>query len=192
MPRRNITYSQGHYYHIFNRGAGRRDLFIEPDNYLYVLRKTKDLIRDLRLTVIAYCLMTNHYHFLLRQDGDTPAGQFPGLVFGGYSRAVNKRYGWTGTLFEGRYKARHVDSETYLRHLCRYIHANPVLAGLVSRPEAWLYSNYQDWIGLRPGRLVDHDFIADHFGDPTSYASSVADFIETRLTPDDLSYLDDF
>ena len=192
MPRRNIIYIQGHYYHIYNRGAGRHDLFIERDNYLYVLRKTKEICDELNLAVIAYCLMPNHYHFLLRQDGDASAGEFPGRVFGGYSRAVNLCYGWSGTLFESRYKARHVDRDTYLRHLCRYIHANPVVSGLVRRPQEWPYSNFREWIRQRPGTLVDHAFIADFFGDPSAYARSVADFIKTKQSLDDLSYLDDF
>ena len=192
MPRRNITFSQHHYYHIYNRGAGRHDLFIERDNYLYVLRQTKTVCSALNLTVIAYCLMTNHYHFLLRQDGETPAGDFPGRVFGGYSRAVNRRYGWTGTLFEGRYQARHVDNDTYLSHLCRYIHANPVLAGLVRRPDDWPYANYLEWIGRRAGDLVDHEFITENFGSPANYAQSVAEFIEMKQMPDTLSYLGNF
>lgn len=190
MPRRDINFTRHHYYHIYNRGAGRHDLFLERDNYFYVLRRCREYTCLLDLTVIAYCLLPNHYHFLLRQDGQTPAGELPKRVFGGYSRAVNRRYGWSGTLFEGRYKARHVGDDDYLRHLCRYIHANPVLAGLVRRPEDWPYSNYREWIGRRQGKLVDRHFVADLFPDPAAYTQFVADFIQMKQLPDALAYLE--
>ena len=189
MPRRNVQFIRGHYYHIYNRGAGRHNLFIEKDNYLYVLRRTKKYIREFALTLIAYCLMPNHYHFLVRQDGEIPAGELPKRVFGGYSRAVNRRYGWSGTLFEGRFQARHVNSDDYLRHLCRYIHANPVKDGMVEHPEEWTYSNYPEWIGLREGMLVDHQFIMDRFGDSVGYEEFVKDYLLMRGLPDELNYL---
>ncbi|HFE65995.1 MAG TPA: transposase [Chloroflexi bacterium] len=189
MPRRNVNFVQRHYYHIYNRGAGRHNLFIEKDNYLYVLRQTKKYLKEFALVMIAYCLMPNHYHFLIRQDGQIPAGELPKRVFGGYSRAVNRRYQWTGTLFEGRFQARHVDNDNYLRHLCRYIHANPVKDGLVNSLEAWPYSNYLEWVGLRQGTLVDYQFIRDIFGDGFDYEAFVQDYLATRQLPDELNYL---
>jgi putative transposase len=82
----------------------------------------------------------------------TQWGRLPQLVFNSYGKAYNKRYDHSGTLFEGRYKAKHVDSDCYLRHLCRYIHANPVKDGLVEHLEEWPYSNYLEWNGLGCGR----------------------------------------
>jgi REP element-mobilizing transposase RayT len=180
MPRRQAHFSQGCSYHIYNRGAGRHELFIEEDNYLYVLRRTKKYVDELRLTILAYCLMPNHYHFLIRQDGETAAGELPKRVFGGYSRAVNKRYGWSGTLFEGRYQAILVDYDAYVISLCRYIHANPVLAGLVDSPGQWPYSNYLEWIDERPGTLWDEAFVQTHFSSPADYAASVNDFLLSK------------
>lgn len=101
MPKREIIFTICGYYHIYNRGASRHNLFIEDDNYRYLLRQIKNCIRILKLTVIAYCLMPNHYHLLIRQDGETSVSELPKRVFGGYSRAVNKRYGWSG-LGEGK------------------------------------------------------------------------------------------
>lgn len=169
MPRRKAEFVQHGYYHIYNRGAGRHKLFIEKDNYLYILRRTKKYTKEFDLTVIAYCLMPNHYHFLIRQDGNTSLGELPKRVFGGYSRAVNKRYGWSGTLFEGRFKAKTVTTDNYLYQLCRYINANPVKDGIVKRLEDWPYSNYLEWVGLRDGTLVDRQFVQEVFGDATSY-----------------------
>jgi putative transposase len=191
MPRRKVQFVQGHYYHIYNRGAGRHNLFIEQDNYLYVLRKMKGYLTEFSLAMIVYCLLPNHYHFLLRQDGLISAAELPKRLFGGYSRAVQRRYKWTGTLFEGRFEARHVGSENYLRHLCRYIHANPVKHGLVRRLEAWPYSNYLEWIGERDGTIVDHSFIQDMFGSGQEYRQFVQDYLITRKLPSGLEYLDE-
>ena len=194
MPRRAVKFAKDNYYHIFNRGAGRHNLFIEADNYLYVLRQTKKISKECRLAIVAYCLMPNHYHYLIRQDGDDPAGDLPRRVFGGYSRAVNKRYGWSGTLFEGRFKANLVDNERYLHHLCRYIHANPVAAGLALRPEEWPFSNYPEWIGDRAGKLVDHQFIDTFFPDREAYAASVRHYLRGKADlPDDIrAYLEQY
>ena len=184
MPRRSVHFSQGCSYHIYNRGAGRHKLFIEDDNYLYVLRRTKRYVDELGLTVLAYCLMPNHYHFLIRQDGEIAAGELPKRVFGGYSRAVNKRYGWSGTLFEGRYQAILVDSDQYVISLCRYIHANPVTAGLVAMPGEWPYSNYLEWIRERPGTLWDRAFVETYFPEPAEYIASVRDLLLSKESGD--------
>jgi REP element-mobilizing transposase RayT len=125
---------RGQFYHLFNRGAHKGSIFREADNYLCVLRKLRTYCGSLRLTPIAYCLLPNHYHLLIRQDGAHPAGLLPQRIFNSYSKAYNKRYEHSGTLFEGRYRATVVESEAYLSHLCRYVHANPVIHGLVEDP----------------------------------------------------------
>jgi putative transposase len=101
MPKRKVKFIQGGIYHIYNRGAARQSIFREEKNYIYLLRLLKKVIIECQVTVVAYCLLPNHYHWLLRQDGDTSAGKVPTRVFGSYSQAFNKRYQRTGTLFEG-------------------------------------------------------------------------------------------
>ncbi len=188
MPKRKTQFIQHNYYHIYNRGAGRHNLFLEKDNYHYVLRRVKEYSRKFQLAVIAYCLMPNHYHFLIRQDSVVLVSELPKRVFGGYSRAVRQRYDWTGTLFEGRFQAKHVNTDTYLLHLCRYIHANPVKDGLVHVPEDWPYSNYQEWIGLRDGTLIDRPFVAEHFPSSADYIAFVNDYLAGQL-PSELKYM---
>ncbi len=170
MPRRQTTFSQGNYYHIYNRGANRERIFFNADNYLYCLRLMKKHLRRCQIIVIAYCLMPNHYHFLLRQDGDISLAKAIGSLFNAYVLAVNRQQERSGTLFEGRFEAVHVDKESYLLHLCRYIHANPVKAGLVADPGEWPYSNYLEWVGERPGTLVDREFVETYF--PTNSTTS--------------------
>lgn len=193
MRPRRPEYLASHYYHIYNRGADKAVIFREDENYIFVLRKMKRYSQALDLTMIAYCLMPNHYHFLIRQDGDQPAGLLPQRVFNSYAKAYNKRYGRSGTLFEGPYRVRLVDEETYVRHLCRYIHASPVKDGLVARLEDWPYSNYLEWMGLRSGTLFDREFVQDHFESPASYREFVLDYVALRRLPQELdTYLSDW
>ncbi|MEZ4663199.1 MAG: transposase, partial [Caldilineaceae bacterium] len=124
-------------------------LFHVHDDYIAALTKMQKYVLQFSLTLIAYCLMPNHYHFLIRQDAAFRAGLLAQRVFNSYSKRYNLRYNHSGTLFENNYKVKLVDKPEYLHHLCRYIHANPVKGGLVRRPEDWIYSNYQEWMGLR-------------------------------------------
>ena len=181
MPR--LAFTAGQYYHLYNRGAHRAALFREPDNYFYVLHHMKEVSRELSLSVIAYCLLPNHYHFLVRQDQDAPAGHLPQRVFNAYSKAYNKRYEHSGTLFQGPYRAIQIDSHQYLLNACRFIHANPVRHGLVEELKEWPYSNYLEWIGERDGTLVDRAFIRDCFGTAEQYRTFVEAYLADRLLP---------
>lgn len=175
-----ITWLPGHYYHIFNRGARRLTIFREEANYLFVIGHLKKYCKRFSLTLIAYCLMPNHYHFLVRQDAHIPAGCVAQHTFNRYSKAYNKRYQNSGTLFERRFKSILVDEERYLRHLCLYIHANPVKDGITHQIDAWPYSNYLEWSGQRNGALVDHAFVQDYFGGSAAYTATMSEFIRTR------------
>jgi len=146
MPYRESVFAAGNYYHIYNRGTGRGLIFFNDDNYRYCLRLVKRYRAQYEVSILAYCLMPNHYHFLLQQDGDIPLSKFVNVLFNAYVQAVNRQRRRTDTLFEGRFRHAWVDREEYLIHLCRYIHLNPVKAGLVARPERWPYSTIT-WTG---------------------------------------------
>ena len=192
MPQKRPEYLPGLYYHFYNRGAHRVSIFKEPDNYLFVLRKMKRYATEFKLTMIAYCLMPNHYHFLLRQDANHAAGLLPQRVFNSYSKAYNKRYKHSGTLFEDNYKVKLISKSSHLLHLCRYIHGNPVKDGLVPDPGDWPYSNYLEWIGERNGILVDHDFIESQFDNAQEYKKFLFQYLKSRDLPEDVQkYLDD-
>jgi hypothetical protein len=110
-----------------------------------------------------------------------------------YTKAINKRFSRVGALFQGQFQARPIQRYDHLLNLCIYIHANPVIDGLVTTPEDWAYSNYLEWLGAREGNLVDCEFIADHFGSPTEYRSIMMEYIKTRSLPDDVrTYLQAF
>jgi putative transposase len=153
MPYRNAEFTQGQYYHVYNRGAGKSKIFYTEDNYRYLLELMRRYLGKYGISVIAYCLMPNHYHFLLLQLTDMPISKFINVLFNAYVQALNLQQSRTGTLFEGRFKHVCVDEWKYLSHLCRYIHRNPVKAGLVIAPEDWAYSNFREWVGLRNSLL---------------------------------------
>ena len=187
MPRRKNIFTTGHYYHIYNRGANRERIFFNQENYAHCLRLVRKYSQEYQIAIIAYCLMPNHYHFLLRQDGETLISHFIGVLFNAYAQALNRENGRSGALFEGRFKDVHIDNYAYLLHLCRYIHGNPVKAGLVPMPEAWAFSNYLEWIGERPGKLVDYAFVDEFFPNRADYKEFVLDYLRgIDELPDDI------
>jgi len=187
-----LTWEKGAYYHIYNRGAHQTSIFRERTNYLFVIRKMKEYARKYQITVIAYCLMPTHYHICVRQDGDSPAGNLPRYVFNSYTKAYNSLYAHSGTLFEGRFRAKLIATTDYLLHLCRYIHGNPVKDGLVTRPADWEYSNYLEWSGERNGTLVDREFIREQVGSGEAYRKFLLEYLQTRNLPGDvLTFLED-
>jgi REP element-mobilizing transposase RayT len=181
-----LTWQKGIYYHIYNRGVSKSILFREPTNYLFVLEKLQKYSLENQVAVIAYCLMPNHYHLLLRQDGEKPAGNVPQSIFNSYSKAYNLKYGHSGTLFEGRFRAKPIRSTSHLLHLCRYIHGNPVKDRLVADPADWQWSNYLEWIGERNVSPVDVEFIKTQFVDRQAYKEFLLQFLKSRQLPDDV------
>ncbi|MEO8356258.1 MAG: transposase [Chloroflexota bacterium] len=175
MPYRGDVFTRGQYYHIYNRGAGKAKIFFNEGNHKYLLLLVKQYYQKHGATIIAYCLMPNHYHFLLRQETEEPLSKFMQVLLNSYVQALNVQQGRTGTLFEGRFKHTCVNKWEYLMALCRYIHRNPVKAGLVARPEDWMYSNHREWVGMRDGTLVDKVFVQDHFPSADEYVRFVND-----------------
>lgn len=95
----------------------------------------------------------------MRQDGDTQISRFIQSTFQSYTQAVNKAWGRTGKLFESSARAKIINEDSYLVHLCRYIHLNPVEADLVPSPANWQYSNYLQCINEKDSNIQDQDFI---------------------------------
>jgi len=103
-----------------------------------------------------------------------------------YTKATSKRFSRVGSLFQGQFQAKPIETNSHLLNLCVYIHANPVKDGLVALPEDWIYSNYLEWLGQRKGTLVDQEFIQENFGSPAEYQALVMEYIKTRYLPDDV------
>jgi putative transposase len=146
MPRRKVEFVRGEIYHLYNRGAGKLQIFIFPEHFYLFTTKCWSYSKSLDIPIIAFCLMPNHFHLLVMQGGDISAGKLPQRVCNSYSKTFNKQMNRTGTLFEGRYRAKHVENQEYLEQLCAYIHLNPTTAGIIAKPEHWPYSDYHRWI----------------------------------------------
>jgi len=182
MARRKIFYAPGEYYHVYNRGCNKENIFKEEENYDYLTRLLNDSLTKHRVAMIAYCLMPNHFHFLMRQDSDVEVAEVMYDVFNRYVKAFNKRYGRTGTLFEERFKVKHVNNDRYLVHLCRYIHRNPFEAGLVQDIRSWKYSDYTEWIdGKKKVGLI-----SELLSGPDDYARFVTEY---EISPEDSTVL---
>ena len=198
MPRREIPFVPDQYYHFYNRGNNRQVVFMERENYVYFLKGIKRYLRG-RVEVIAYCLMPTHYHLLvkvvakqqtsevanqtsevLRQDASKQVSLAMQKFLISYTKAINKRFDRTGALFQGQFQAKPVTTYKHLLTLCAYIHANPVKDGLAASPEMWDFSNYLEWMGLRNGTLVNHEFIAENFGTGEEYKKFVVDYLRNR------------
>ena len=136
----------GAWYHVMNRGAGRRWIYKHDKHYHYFLSLLADTAERYRSEVHAYCLMGNHYHLMLH----TPDGNLQRImrhINGVYTQYFNRTERTDGALFRGRYKAILIDAQTYWLALSRYIHRNPLEAGLVKRLGDYRWSSYSAYLG---------------------------------------------
>lgn len=124
------------------------------------------------VSIVAYCLMPNHFHFLVYLRCDDFSDRMSSFQKS-YTQAINRARERVGPLFQGRFRAEHVDREEYLTHLSRYIHLNPVVAGLVQRPADWEFSSYREFIGLREGSLPEPHPVLQVFESRAAYRSFV-------------------
>lgn len=188
MPSKNAikTYASGQYYHLYNRGANKEVIFHERPDYLYflylfkrhlskhpLLDKAQRPYRHLygKVELLAYCLMSNHFHLLVYNVEKTGIESLMHSVITAYSMYYNKKYEHSGRLFQGVYKASMITADQYLQHVARYIHRNP------KNYERYAYSSYQvtvnqyqvDWLS---NRLINEIFD----GSIKEYESFVADY----------------
>lgn len=146
MARKPRIHLPGGLYHVIFRGNGGQDVFLTgADCCRFLLLLQEGTVR-FGYRVHAFCLMTNHIHLAL-QVGEIPLSHGMQNLSFRYTRWLNWREKRTGHLFQGRYKAVLVDGDSYLLELVRYIHLNPVRAGMVARPEEYPWSSHQAYLG---------------------------------------------
>ena len=156
----------GAVYHVTSRGNRRSAIFEDDTDASLFLKVLGEALQRFNAQVLAYCLMTNHYHLVIV----TPQRGLSLLmrqINGVYSQAYNRRHGVTGHLLQGRFKAILVDHDAYLMELCRYVELNPVRAGMVAAAGDWNWSSYAAHVGkvnaptwLDVARL--HAFVLGH------------------------------
>lgn len=150
---RNISIASGEFYHLYNRGTEKREIFSSEADFerflalLYLCNTTEPVhIDDLQksqgrtsleslfriehekdlVDICAYCLMPNHFHLLVYEKEEQGISRFMQKLMTGYTMYFNKLYGRSGALFQGTFKATHADEDRYLKYLISYIHLNPV------------------------------------------------------------------
>ena len=124
----------GAFYHVIHRGNYRQKIFLDDTDRKQMLARLRRLARLFRIQVHAYCLLDNHIHLIL-ETRRANLSSFGQRFFGSYTQWFNRRRRRVGHLFQGRFKAVLVEKEGYLAELSRYIHLNPVRAGLVKKPK---------------------------------------------------------
>jgi REP element-mobilizing transposase RayT len=171
-----MIYEKNGFYHIYNRGCNREQIFFCENDYELLTNKIEKTIVKSGINIIAYCLMPNHYHFLVQQLTDEPVSSWTKFLFNSYVQIINHRENRKGTLFEGKVQPKVITYNKYLIQIIQYIHYNPVAAKLVESPEDWKYSNYLEFIGKRKSRLFDEKFFFDHFQSFEEYEKLMKDY----------------
>lgn len=209
MPSPNVVREliAGDYYHVYNRGVNKANLFHDDRDYkvfLYYLKTflsppdTLDVEEPFydprrtnyhkRLSLIAYCLMPNHFHLFVQQIDDIGLPEMMRSLANAYTKYFNRRYGRLGPLFQGRYKAARVGDDAYFMHLSRYIHANP--KALKIELAKYQFSSYEYFINqslerpiwLNPAPVLElfeksadyRHFVEDEENDSVHFLGSAA------------------
>ena len=170
MPYRIVKDFKNNFYHIYNRGNNYQNIFIEERNYKFFINKLFYFFHN-KASLISYCLMPNHYHLLVKMNDNDQLPKIMQRLSTSYTKSINKAYNRVGHLFQGRYKSKLIPNNDYLLHLSRYIHLNPVKAKLVSKPENWKYSSYNDYVNGTSDMLEMH-IILDQVKNYTDFVSS--------------------
>lgn len=207
MPRRFIPFVTGEYYHIYNRGVNKQPIFLGVKDYSRALeisefysyasskpkyskfvvlsKEERQKIMDSlwnterRLVeIICYCLIPNHFHFLLKQTEENGISTFMRIIQNSYTRYHNTKHERIGPLLQGQFKAVRVEDENQLLHLSRYIHLNPyssfVLKELTDL-EKYPWSSFPEYLGNRKIRICSDQVILSNFKARDDYKRFVFD-----------------
>jgi putative transposase len=173
-------FQKGNFFHIYNRVVDGELLFRENVDYEIFLEKFKIAKTKIPVSVIAYCLMPNHFHFFLRQDSDIKIFKIFNSILSSYIQIYNRKYKRKGRLMGNKLQSVLVDKECYFLKLCKYIHFNPVKAKLVSNPENWEYSNYHDWLREASSFMFNRNII-DELGVDLNYYTQTVNECNTHV-----------
>ena len=173
--------------HIVKRGINHQDIFIDKSDYEFFLKLLSELKGEMGFDIIAYCLMSNHFHLLVH-DGNAQFSKIVQRLMTRYVMHFNWKYNRTGSLCEGRYTGRVIENEAYLLTAVRYIHNNPVSAGL-SLAEDYQWSSYSEYIGevTEKTRLCNTDVILNLFSSKDTFI----DFHRAVINADDYKQIKD-
>jgi REP element-mobilizing transposase RayT len=179
LPR--IEY-EGALYHVTDRGVEKREIFLDTSDYRQFISYLKRATERFNLLVHGFCLIPNHYHL----ECETPnanLSKFMQWLNTSYAVYFNRRYERVGHVFQGRYYSTLVQKERHLMELTRYIHLNPVRAGLVRTPEKYEWGSYRRYMGKAPElNWVETDWMLSQFGSTKGSArQAYRDFVSEGL-----------
>jgi len=164
MARKPRLHIPAGFYHVMLRGNGGQDIFFDSEDRTRFYFLMQEGVERFGHRVRCFCLMTNHIHLLI-QVGEISLSQIMQNLSFRYSRWVNRRYKRMGHLFQGRYKALLVDEDSYLIELVRYIHLNPVRAGLVRSLDDYEWSSHQSYLGVEAIPWLSQEWVLSQFSD---------------------------
>jgi putative transposase len=198
MPARNVLkpHIANSWYHLYNRGNNKQPIFFEENDYHYFMFLLKkylspemytDPITGLTnqqnisnvVSLTCFCLMPNHFHLLVRQSESNGITQLTQRVLTSFVLFINNKYKKTGSLFEGKLKGILIDSDTYLLHLSRYIHRNPISLIPNKQLYTYSYSSYPYYVGHRHATWLDTQSLLDQFySNTTNTQKTYKEFVE--------------
>ena len=146
MPRTARYAPGGMVYHVLNRGVGKNKLFFKDEDYLAFERVIEETLEKRAMRILSYCLMPNHWHFVLWPENDGDLSSFMQRLTVTHVTRCQKHYNMVGYghIYQSRYKSFPVESEDYFYHVMRYVERNALRSNLVARAELWQYGSL--WI----------------------------------------------
>lgn len=178
MPRRARIHGSSGFYHIVSRGIGKQILFEDEADYLFFLNTLKKYIQGEQYQLLAFCLMENHYHLLMKLDSDMDL--IMKKINTRYAFYYNEKYERTGHLFQDRYKSVPIETNQQLMNVVRYIHNNPAKAGICP-PDQYRWSSWRYYTGTKG--IVETELILKLVG-------GIDGFLEFSLQEDGTEHLD--
>jgi putative transposase len=192
---RTLQLITGNFYHIFNRGVDKRKIFLRYGHYQRFIKTIRNILDTgsatqrliynqslalkYKVKIHAYCLMPNHYHFLIQQTADNGITDFMHNLDTSYTKFINLNTHRSGRMFEYTFKAKAIASNELLLHVSRYIHLNPLINHITETLDFYPWSSYFDYTGLRKDSLCEISTILSFFqNDTNKYRAFVADQIE--------------
>lgn len=182
------------YYHIYNRGNQKQDIFRDESDYLYYLKKLQAVLEKRSFALICYCLMPNHIHLIVQQRDDDSPVQLIASLHTSYSMHFNYKYHTVGHLFQDRYKQRVIENDDYMKSLIAYIHLNPVKARICAYPKEYQWSSYREYASnFYQPRICDHNLLHGYQFDADSFSDYVkkAEMIDPAEAFDEITIFQD-
>lgn len=158
MPRGPRFVFENAFYHVFNRGINKQQIFFNDKDYQFFLRKLLQLKKRCDHSVYAYCLMPNHFHISI-QTRKTPISKIMSSLSTSYSMYFNRTYNHFGPVFQNRFKSILVENDSYFLKLSQYIYLNPLKANLTHDPILYPYSSIREALNKEPLQFLDGDIV---------------------------------